>query len=174
MYTVPFGCVVAFGAVLAQTLYGEGPAGVEAALAVFFTASLASRAVLAWRSPLRRRLPVLWLSAAATVAGLALLAAGRQPALLWTAMAVLGVPHGLTYPIALALSADGVKRTELSWSNAALMSVNSLAAVLTPALLGAIATAVGYRDMILACLVPVLAFTAALGWQARHGRTTAS
>lgn len=168
MYEVPFACVVAFGAVLAETLYGERPTAVEIALAVFFTTSLASRAALAWRSPIRRKLPLLWLSAAATVAGLAILAVGRDPALLLVAMAVLGVPHGLTFPVALALSADGVPHAELAWANAALMSVNSLAAVVTPGILGAIAAAVGYRDMVAACLVPVLAFTTALAWQSRR------
>jgi len=160
MYQVPFACVVAFGAVLAETLYGERPAAVELAFAVFFTASLLSRAVLAWRSPVRRKLPLFWLSAAATVVGLALLATGREPALLLVAMAVLGIPHGLTFPLALALSAAGVPRTELAWANAALMSVNSLAAVVTPGLLGVVAAMTGYRDMVAACLVPVLAFTA--------------
>lgn len=167
MYAVPFACVVAFGAVLAETLYGERPAAVELALAVFFGTSLISRAALALRPPGRWKLALLWLSVATTVLGLALLAAGRSVVMLLTAMAVLGIPHGLTFPIALGLSADGVPRAELAWANAALMAVNSLAAVVTPGLLGVLAAAVGYREMVAACLVPVACFAAVLGWQSR-------
>lgn len=170
MYEFPFVCVVTFGAVLAESVYGQRATVVELSFAAFFAASLASRAALAWRSPIRRKLRLLWLSVLTTVVGLILLGAGRTVAELVVAMAVLGVPHGLTYPIALGLSADGVPHGDLARANAALMSALNLTAVLAPGLLGAIAAAAGYRAMVAACLAPVGCCALALAWQGRCAR----
>ena len=100
------------------------------------------------------------MSAGLTAAGLVLLGTGHGLIVLMVAMGVLGVPHGLTFPLALALVADATPVADLPRANATLLGSTNLVSVIVPLVLGAIVPAVGYRGMMLAILVPVAAFSA--------------
>jgi DHA1 family multidrug resistance protein-like MFS transporter len=160
LYAVPFAGVSVFGALVARLGYGVSPAEAQLGFTVFFLFSLASRALLAWRTPLAHRRALLWAAAALSAGGLILLGTGSSSAELFAAMALLGVPHGLTYPLALALVADATPLELLPKANATLLGATNLTSVLVPAVLGAIIPAVGYKDMTLVLLGPVVLFAA--------------
>ncbi|HET9732451.1 MAG TPA: MFS transporter, partial [Acidimicrobiales bacterium] len=162
LYAAPFSAVTVFGALVARDVYGTSAAGAQLSFTAFFVASLASRALIARFSPITAKLRLFGLCAALTVVGLALLALGGPKVDLFVAMALLGVPHGVTFPLALALTADASPPEHLAAANATLFAINASASVVAPVVLGAVATAAGYQVMMAAVLAPVALFAALL------------
>lgn len=163
LYQVPFVAVVAFGGAMARTVDHASPAAAELAFAAFFSTSFGARAWVARYAPIERKIGAFFVAAALSVLGLVMLATGSNVAVLVSAMAVLGVPHGLIFPVALALVAEGAGSTQgLAHGNAGLLAVVNLSSVGMPALLGELVQLVGYRYMVLAVLLPVVAFSGLL------------
>jgi MFS family permease len=155
LYAVPFSAVTVFGALVARQDFGLSPAGAQLAFSTFFVASLLGRLGMTLRAPITAKYGVLATAAVLTVAGMLLLAAGSSPALLFGAMVLLGIPHGLTFPLALALAAEAAGPERLAAANASLFASTNVAAVVAPIVLGVIADHAGYRVMNLSVLAPV-------------------
>lgn len=162
LYQVPFAAVVTFGGAMAREAAHASPAQAEVAFGAFFALSLATRAWLVWRAPIVHKLGLLRLGAALTAAGLVLLALANSMGSFVAAMAILGLPHGLIFPVALGLIAEGTESHELARANAGLLAAANVVNVAVPSLLGAIADLSGYRAMALTVLVPVAGFAALL------------
>ncbi len=160
LYAVPFSGVTIFGALVARRGFGATPAQAQLGFTVFFVCSLAARAAVAWRAPIAAKRALLWVSAGLTGAGLVLLGTVHGLVVLIVAMGVLGVPHGLTFPLALALVADATSIADLPRANATLLGSTNLVSVIVPVVLGALVPAFGYRGVMLALLVPVAVFSA--------------
>jgi DHA1 family multidrug resistance protein-like MFS transporter len=167
LYSVPFAAITVFGAVLARSAFGVTPEQAQLGFSCFFITSLAARALVAWRAPIPRKIPVLMGAGALTLAGLVLLATGHGFGLLLVAMGILGLPHGLTFPIVLAQVAASAGPQGLARANAALLAVSNSTSIVVPALLGLIIPVTGYRGMTLLLLLPVIGFGAALWGQRR-------
>lgn len=167
LYAVPFAAVTVFGALVARTTFGTSAAGAQLGFTTFFVASLASRLLVVRHSPVQRKLRVLGASAALTVVGVALLALGGPLPIYFAAMLVLGVPHGVTFPLALALTAEASPHSRLAAANAGLFAATNAVNVVAPILLGAVAAAAGYQVMTAVVLAPVAAFTMLLAAQSR-------
>lgn len=115
------------------------------------------------------RVALFWLSAALTATGLAGLGVGHGLGVFLAAMAVLGLPHGMTFPLALALLADSTPPTGLPRANADMLGASKLTAVAIPPILGSLVPLVGYQGMTLLILVPVGGFAVLLWVQrSRH------
>lgn len=156
LYAIPFSGITVFGALVARIGFGVSPAMVQVAFTVFFVLSFAARGAVTVRAPIAHKLPLFWAAAIFTGAGLLLLGLGHGLVLLLVAMGVLGIPHGLTFPLALAMAADSTDLDGLPRANATLLGSTNLAAVIVPLILGAIVPAVGYRGMVLVLLAPVV------------------
>lgn len=104
------------------------------------------------------------------LAGL-LLGTGSGTGAYLLAMAVLGIPHGLTFPVALAMVADVTPTRDLPRANATLIGGTSLVSVLVPLALGGIVPAVGYKATTLVMLAPVGLFGLLQLGLARRPRT---
>lgn len=162
LYSVPFTGITVFGAPLARSVFGVSPAGTQVAFTVFFVASLTARSLLVWRSPLRRKTGVLRGAAVLTVSAILVLGLGHGLAALLIGMALFGIPHGLTFPLVLALVADAVPVPGLARATATIFATTNVAAVVVPALLGLVVQLAGYRAMDLVLLVPVVVTGAVL------------
>lgn len=162
LYSVPFSAITVFGALVARSLFKMTPAGAQLAFTAFFVVSLISRLVVARVSPIRRKRLAFLVAAALTATGMVLVSLGGPPLVLFIAMVMLGVPHGITFPLALALTAESAPEDQLAASNAALFASTNVVAVAAPAVLGAVAAAAGYRAMAALVLVPVAVFSALL------------
>ncbi len=172
LYGVPFAGITVFGALVARVGFGFSPAGAQLGFTVFFVLSFLARAAVAWRAPITRKRGLLTISAAMTVAGLLLLGLGRGAWALFLAMGALGIPHGLTFPLALSLVAEATPITALPRVNATLLGTGNITSVIVPLILGAIIIpAIGYQNMTLVLLAPVLAFTV-IHLRLRGGPTT--
>ena len=169
-YQAPFAALVTFGALLARHVDGASAAGASLAFGVFFAVSMAVRGVVAVKAPIRHQRAVLSGAVLATAAGIAILGGASGFLVLLVGMAVLGVPHGLTFPMASAVLADGVPLGTLGRANARLMASTNLVTIAVPFACGWLASAVGYRDMYLVMEIPVVAFGSLLASALRSYR----
>lgn len=168
LYAVPFAAITVFGALLARSAFGVTPEQAQIGFTCFFATSLIARGTVAWRAPIRPKVPLLLGSAATTMLGLLLLGTGHGFATLLLAMGILGLPHGVTFPIVLAQVAESSPRAGLARANASLLAVSNSMSILVPALLGALIPATGYRGMALLLIAPVALFASLLWWQSRR------
>jgi len=162
LYSMPFSAVVVFGGLAEHDLYHVNPSVTEAAFTTFFLTSFLTRLVITWKAPLAHKGAWLAASAVLTIIGVFVFGAGNAEWELFAAMAILGVPHGLTFPTSLALLAESAPPEELPKANSSLFATTSITNVTAPAILGAIADTLGYRAMLLLVLVPVAVFGGAL------------
>ncbi len=171
LYSAPFAALIVFGALFARHVYGLSPSAIQLVFGTFFGVSLVVRLVVAWRSPVRHKLRWFRVSALLTGLGLLVLAGGRGEAELLIAMALLGAPHGLTFPLAMAMVAERRRRRELISLNAHLTASVQAVNLILPPVIGLGIDQLGYRVMFLALLLPVAAATLA---QHRVGRRRAA
>lgn len=168
-YQVPFVAVVAFGALLARTADGISASGAQLAFAAFFAASAGVRLLLAALPPDRHLGRILAVSAALTVVGVAGVGLARNLPQLLGAMAVLGIPHGTTFPLASSILAEHARADErqLVRANGRLMAGTNAASVIVPFVFGWVASVLSYRAMFLLLEVPLavaVSFLAAQLW----------
>jgi DHA1 family multidrug resistance protein-like MFS transporter len=156
VYAAPFAAIVVFGALFARHDYGLSTAGAEIAFGVFFGVSFIVRSLLAWRSPILHKLGLFQLSTVLTVVGIVLIALGHGVAMLFVAMAILGVPHGLVFPLSMGLVAEARPHAELASINAHLSASVQAVNLILPLLLGVGIDTIGYRTMFVILVGPVL------------------
>jgi len=161
-YQAPFAALVTFGGLLARRVDGASAAGVELGFAAFFTVSFVVRALVVRTSPIHHVRLALMSSIVATAGGIALLALGHGFVIFALSMAILGAPHGLTFPLAAGKLAEGVSPADLGRANARLMATNSSVTVAVPLVFGLLASTIGYRSTFLLIEVPVALFASAL------------
>lgn len=156
-YQVPFVAIVGFGALLARRADGISASGAQVAFGAFFAASAGVRLLLAALTPDRHLGRILASSAALTVLGVAGVGLARNFPELLGAMAVLGVPHGTTFPLASSILAEHAHADErqLVRANGRLMAGTNAASVIVPFVFGAVASVLGYRAMFLLLEVPL-------------------
>ncbi len=155
LYQVPFIAVTAFGALIAHYEYGATVALAQLSFTVFFLVSLVTRSMLVWRHPGEREGLMLRFSALLTFAGTLVLAVGHHLIFLFAAMILLGVPHGLVYPLAISTVARTIPPRDVPRANAAMSAATSAASVISPLILGEIASLFGYSAISLLTLVPI-------------------
>ena len=160
-YEAPFVALMGFGGLLGRHSYGVSSSGVEIAFTSFFAASLAVRGALVRYSPLPTLGVPLVASVALTAGGLALLGLGHGFAALLIAMAMLGMPHGLTYPLAGAHLAESLS-DDLGRANGGLNASIGAVAVVVPLACGWLSEAIGLRGTFLALEVVIALFGSAL------------
>lgn len=166
IYMVPFALVVVFAGLLGSSLYQASASTTEIGIALFFIVSFLCRAALTRWPAVGHRVKLFALCVVATLCGIALLAPGHSIALFMVALAVLGAPHGLTYPLALGLVSDAVPIEELSRANAGFQAVSNLISVVVPFVFGLVIDQFGDRAVLLCAAIPVLPM-AALLWRLR-------
>lgn len=155
LYQVPFVAVTTFGALIAHISYDASASLAQLSFTVFFLFSLTTRLILVWKPPAGRGGLLLRIAAIITLVGILVLGYGHTLIQLITAMALLGIPHGLIYPVSISLVARGTESLALPKANAVLFAATSVASVVTPLVLGVLATDLGYSTMELLVFFPV-------------------
>jgi len=171
LYQVPFVAVVVFALIAGRQVFGLTISASELGLTVFFLASMSTRLALTWHGRVAHAREVLLGAAALTLLGVALLAFAPGPGAYFAGLAVLGVPHGVTFPVGLSLIAEETPPALLSRANAAFSAWTTGASVGLPALLGVAAGVLGLRDMFAVALAPVAVMTVVI---ATGGRSRAA
>ena len=162
LYQIPFVAITSFGALIAHFSYGASASLAQLSFSVFFAVSLGARSLLVWKPPGPRGGLLLRVAAFVTLTGIVVLGFGHSYIWLLVAMAILGVPHGLVFPVSLSLVAKSSSSADLAKANAVLFATTSGASVVTPLVFGVVATYLGYRVMSLLTLIPVVVLTVIL------------
>ena len=142
---VPFVTIISFGALIGHSIYGATPAQVQLSFTAFFTGALVTRTALVIRPPSRRMIFLLKLSAFLMLAGMAALGLGSGLVYFFVVMAILGMPHGLLFPLTIGLVARGTSASDLPRANAVLFTSINFVSVLFPILIGFSLQSIGYR-----------------------------
>jgi MFS family permease len=156
IYMVPFALVVVFAGLLGSSLYQASASTTEIGIALFFIVSFLCRAALTRWPAVGHRVELFTLCIVVTLCGIGLLAVGHSTGLFMVALAVLGAPHGLTYPLALGLVSDAVPIEELSRANAAFQAVTSLISVAVPFIFGLVIDRFGDQAVLLCAAIPIV------------------
>lgn len=172
IYQVPFVALVGFGALFARVDYGLGAASAEIAFTVFFLASLGTRLALAVVLIRGRHLLLLQLSMLVTLVALVMISLGHSWLWLVISMVALGIPHGVTYPVALDILSLSMPADQLSRANAVLSGFTNVVTIVVPAFAGYLAQSMGLRSMFWVVAVFVLLGSIPLFRDVR-GRSTA-
>lgn len=155
LYQVPFVAVISFGVIAGEHLDGVHLAEAQLGISAFFALSMLTRVAVTARRPVRNPRHAVLLVAVLTMVGVTMFAFGQSAVVMFVALGVLGIPHGLVYPVALGLIADETPPAQLVRANASFSACTSTVSAVMPAVLGAVAAAAGLRVMFLALLVPV-------------------
>ena len=158
IYSFPFVAAVSFGALAAHFIYHISASSTQLAFTVLFVASFASRGVIVlYPHRLKLRAMVVFASSLSIVA-IIIFATGSSPTDLFISFALLGIPHGLIYPISLNLARNSVDEGELDRANSLLSAAAGSANIISPFILGYFADFFGLRWMIILVLIPTIAF----------------
>ncbi|NNN10235.1 MAG: MFS transporter, partial [Acidimicrobiaceae bacterium] len=97
-------------------------------------------------------------SSSLSIIAIVIFALGSSPMELFLSFALLGIPHGLVYPISLNLARNSINEEELDRANSLLSAAAGSANIISPFILGYFADFFGLRWMIILVLIPTIAF----------------
>jgi len=159
-YQIPFAFIVTFSSIYAVQRFSATNSLAILLYVAFYTTSFATRLALTARPP--ENLPALMiLAAAATLVGLITAWAAPSAALYAVALAILGIPHGLTYTLSMISLSRAFDMKTRNAANSYFSSTMMLIGAFLPAALGALADFVGLRGALLALVLPVAGVFAA-------------
>ena len=161
-YQAPFVALVAFGGLLARYVDHISATGIELSFGLFFTLSFAIRALISAKSPIHHSSRVIIGSALGTMIGIAVVGLTHTTLGFIAGMAILGAPHGATFPMASSILAENTPGRLLGKANGRLMASTNVATVLIPFICGWLVQEVGYSQMFLLLEIPVMSFATAL------------
>jgi len=154
-YNVPFAILTAFGGIYAKDIFGASYSQVEFLFAVFFALSFLMRLMLSLKH-FENLFGLTYFGISLTLVGLSLMAGARSLATLAVAFALLGVPHGLTYPISLIYISRGFEERVRNAANSYFFSMMMAIGVAVPFLAGGLITLVGLRLTYFSLVFPVV------------------
>ncbi len=165
-YDVPFAAITTFGGIL-EISRGISTAFVAISFSVYFLTSFLSRLAITLR-PTERVFRLVFLSLLMAMVGLVMISFSRTLPEFMLSMAVLGIPHGLTYPVSLTILSRGFPRESIASANSLFFSVMSIVSVLTPIVIGFIGSIVGIALSFLSLEVLVVSSIVAMAFLTRR------
>ncbi len=159
-YSIPFAFIVVFAGIYARTQFNVSFAIATGLYSLFYTTSFISRLVLSIR-PIGRIGTVTAFSILLTALGLLMATFTNNIMLFMASLLILGVPHGLTYPVSLISISRSFKAEERNVANSQFYAFMTMATIAVMPLTGLLAQAVGLKD-VFALLVPFVLLLFAL------------
>ena len=153
-YNIPFILITVFAGIYVHSELGGSLSDVTLYYTVFFATSFISRILLSFTG--RRKLirPVM-LTMALTVIGMLLMYMSSTAEIFVISMAVLGIPHGLSYPLSLIYLSRSYESNERSAANSYFFSLMTIIMVAGPILGGYSTSEIGWRLTFL-LIVPIV------------------
>lgn len=153
-YNIPFILITVFAGIYVRSQLGVPLADVTLYYTLFFATSFISRILFSFSG--RRRLirPVM-LTMTLTVFGMFLMYLSSTPEIFAVSMAVLGIPHGLSYPLSLIYLSRSYESNERSAANSYFFSLMTIIMVAGPILGGYSTNEIGWRLTFL-LIVPIV------------------
>ncbi len=155
-YSIPFAFIVVFAGIYARTQFNVSFAIATGLYSLFYTTSFISRLVLSVRA-VGRIGRITAISIALTAIGLLMATLTNNVLLFMASLLILGVPHGLTYPVSLISISRSFREEERNVANSQFYAFMTMVSIAVMPLTGLLAQAVGLKD-VFAILVPVVLF----------------
>jgi len=159
-YSIPFAFIVVFAGIYARTQFNVSYAVATGLYSIFYTTSFISRLFLSVKA-IEGIERITAFSIALTAIGLLMATLSNSVLLFMISMLILGVPHGLTYPVSLISISRSFRDEERNVANSQFFAFMTMVNIAVMPLTGLLAQAVGLK-YVFALLVPVVLFLFAL------------
>lgn len=160
-YNIPFILITVFAGIYAKTELGVSYSGVTLYYTVFFSTSFVARLALTVRRPSEKLNFLVVLTLFLTIAGITLMSFSTGFLMFGIAMALLGIPHGLSFPVSLVYVSRSYSPEMRSTANSYFFSILTVVLVGGPILGGYSTGEIGFRETFL-LLVPIALLLTAL------------
>lgn len=144
MYNVPFAMITIFGGIYAKDTFHIGYSLITILFALFFLTSFLSRLILTIRPPQNLSFQMV-ISAILTALGLILIVFSNNIILYAVAFLILGIPHGLTYPLSLLALTRAFPPELRNKANSYFLSILSAIGAFVPIIFGFVIQYFGMR-----------------------------
>ena len=155
-YNVIFALLITFGGIYAKSVLKLSLSDVALLFTGFFIVSFSSRLFISWRAP-ENLWHYLGTAIIITLTGIIFLFFGVNYVIYILAYLLLGIPHGVTYPLSIVSISRTFDMSYRNMANSYFFSIMMAIGIITPTAGGIIEDLIGFRYMFLA-LFPVILF----------------
>jgi len=143
-YNIPFSLLVAFAGIYEKDTFGISLSTVTLLFSFFFMASFGSRLFLSAKPPRNLRLQMV-ISMILSIAGILMMVLSVNLYMFIAALLILGVPHGLTYPLSVLSITRSFEPRFRNMANSYFFSVMMMIGVVLPFVGGSLIGLYGFR-----------------------------
>jgi DHA1 family multidrug resistance protein-like MFS transporter len=154
LYNVPFAMITVFGGIYAKETFHVSYSIVTILFSMFFSTSFVSRLILTLKPP--KNIPFQMISSAVlTVIGLVILVSSNNLILYSISFLILGIPHGLTYPLSLLALTRAFPSDQRNKANSYFFSILTAIGTFVPIIFGIAIQMMGIRLTFVA-IIPLI------------------
>ncbi len=154
-YNVVFSFLMAFGGIYARDSFGLSYSMVETLFSLFFITSFLGRLYLSIK-PAERLWPLMSSAVLLTVIGVTMIGLTSSSLIYIIALLLLGIPHGITYPLSVVAISRAFKPQHRNAANSLFFSFMMLIGIATPTVTGYVADLIGIRNTFIVLILPVI------------------
>lgn len=155
-YNIIFALLITFGGIYARSVLKLSLSDVSLLFTGFFIVSFSSRLFISWKAP-ENLWHYLGTAIIITLTGIIFLFFGVNDIIYIIAYLLLGIPHGVTYPLSIVSISRTFDMSYRNMANSYFFSIMMAIGIITPTAGGLIENAIGFRYMFLS-LFPVILF----------------
>ncbi len=155
-YAIPFLLITVFAGIYAHTDLNVSYSTVTLLYALFFATSFISRLALSVKRPSDSLWSIVALTMALTMAGLVVMYFSSSEIMFAFSLALLGIPHGLSFPVSLLFISRSYSPENRNAANSYFFSTMMLVSVASTVIGGLAIQSVGFRYTFL-LLLPLIA-----------------
>jgi len=172
-YNIPFTILLAFGGIYEHEKFGAPLSLISVLFSLFFLSSFISRLMISI-FPLKRIVRSMMASMVMTALGLVLMISSGNILYFSISLLVLGVPHGLTYPLSILSISRSYGKNERNVANSYFFSFMTGIGIVVSSLGGFLIGRFGYGNVFLGMLLLVVLLFISLNINIRWGKKSPS
>ena len=155
-YNIIFALLITFGGIYAKSVLKLSLSDVTLLFTGFFIVSFSSRLFISWRAP-ENLWHYLGTAIVITLTGMIFIFFGVNDIVYIIAYLLLGIPHGVTYPLSIVSISRTFDMSYRNMANSYFFSIMMAIGIITPTAGGVIEDLIGFRFMFLA-IFPIILF----------------
>lgn len=172
-YVIPFVLITVFAGIYAHTTLGASYSTVTVFYSLFFATSFMARLTLTLRKPSENLWSLVTLTMLLTLAGILLMFVSGSMILFAVTMALLGIPHGLSFPISLLYVSRSYEPEARSTANSYIFSTMTIVIVLGTVMGGIAVQDLGFRFTFLILLPAIVTLMLLTYYYGKPGKNSA-
>ncbi|MEM3257191.1 MAG: MFS transporter, partial [Thermoplasmatales archaeon] len=154
-YNIPFTILVAFGGIYEHERFGVSLSTISILFSLFFLSSFASRLMISF-IPQNRLYRNMMVSMVLTILGILLMISSQNITFFALSLFILGVPHGLTYPLSILSIARSYRPEERNVANSYFFSFMTGIGIVVPTAGGFLIDRFGYNEIFIGILAMIV------------------